>query len=469
MKFWQKTFICTLVLFLVCFGSGIAALAVFFNGQLVENCENTCLAEQFYIAKSFSADCEYTAATGGDIEDLIMSYCEYYAADEISLIVEYGEKRGYDETDGALFEVASGMELADNESDRVYKQHRLGGVRYIFIKSGFEGGSITYVKDISYLDEDWQTIALIFVTIGCVISVVLAVVLFIMLRRLSSPLEKLTASAAAVAKGDYSVRTYVNGKDEFSALSEGFNYMTEQISDQIAALELVAEQKQQLVDDLSHEMRTPLTSIHGYAEYLLGAAVDEEERIDALMCIMSESDRLGKLSQSLLDISYVSRAPIVPVEVELSSVIETIVRRFEIRAKSMGVSLDVPEQVPSVIGDEALLELLISNLVDNAIKACRESEKKEVSLTVSEENESIKICVCDTGRGMSEDELRHITEPFYRTDRVRSRADGGAGLGLTLCGRIADALGGALSFESKLGEGMRVTVTLLKGSASKQK
>ena len=96
MKFWQKTFILTLALFLVCFGSGIFALAVFFNGQLVENCENTCLAEQFYIAKSFAADCEYTSATGGNIGELIMSYSEYYAGDGIILAVEYGDEIGGD-------------------------------------------------------------------------------------------------------------------------------------------------------------------------------------------------------------------------------------------------------------------------------------------------------------------------------------------------------------------------------------
>ena len=91
MKFWQKTFIFTLALFLVCFGSGIFALAVFFNGQLVQNCENTCLAEQFYIAKAFSADCEYTAATDGDVKGLMMSYGEYYSSDGIILALEYGE------------------------------------------------------------------------------------------------------------------------------------------------------------------------------------------------------------------------------------------------------------------------------------------------------------------------------------------------------------------------------------------
>lgn len=460
MKFWQKTFICTLVLFLVCFGSGIFALAVFFNGQLVENCENTCLAEQFYIFKSFAADCDYTVSTGGSISDLMMSYSEYYTGEGICLIIEYGDASTEHASSEEINRIALNAEHLDAEGERIYFQRRVDGVRYIFIKSGLDDGSLTYVKDISYLDEDWRTIALIFVSVGCIISAVLAAVLFVLLKRLSSPLAKLTAGTAAVAKGDYSVRTHVSGKDEFADLSDRFNYMTERISDQIAALELVAEQKQQLVDDLSHEMRTPLTSIHGYAEYLLSAPVGEEERIDALMCIMSESDRLAGLSQSLLDISYVSRADITLGRLKLAPVIEAAERRLEMKARSMGVSLTSSVNDVELQGDGALLEMLMSNLIDNAIKACRESEIKAVSVSVLADEKSVCISVSDTGRGMSEEELRHITEPFYRTDRVRSRADGGAGLGLTLCRRIVEAHGGTLEFDSKLQEGTSVKVTL---------
>lgn len=456
MKFWQKTFILTLALFLVCFGSGIFALAVFFNGQLVENCENTCLAEQFYIAKSFAADCEYTSATGGSLGELIMSYSEYYAGDGIILAVEYGGETG---GDTELMKIALEAEISGGEGERTYFQRRVDGKRYIFIKSGLDKGSITYIKDISYLDEDWRTIALIFVTISIGVSIVLAAVLFVMLKRLASPLAKLTAGTAAVARGDYSVRTEVSGKDEFSELSDGFNYMTEQISDQIAALERVAEQKQQLVDDLSHEMRTPLTSIHGYAEYLLSAAVGEEERIDALLCIMSESERLGRLSQSLLDISYAAGAEITKTDVEISELIESVERRLEMKASGLSVELSAEVSTVNVKGDATLLELLFSNLTDNAIKACRDSETKKVTLKLSSEEGRAVFSVTDTGRGMTEEEIRHITEPFYRTDRARSRADGGAGLGLTLCQRIVEAHGGKMEFFSALGEGTTVKVT----------
>lgn len=461
MKFWQKTFILTLALFLVCFAVGIFSVAVYFNNQLNANCENTCLSEQFYIVKSFTADLEYASATGGSEAELIMSYYEYYSAEGIVLAVEHNGKTSFDGGHAELMEIAFGAECEDGGDERTYFQRRVDGKRYIFIKSSLDGGSITYIKDISYLDDEWEAMAVIFVAIAVSVSVVLALILFIMLRRLASPLEKLTESTDRVARGDYSVRADVGGDNEFSALADRFNNMTERISDQIAALELVAEQKQSLVDNLSHEMRTPLTSIHGYAEYLLSAPTTEEERIDALMCIMSESERLGKLSQSLLDISYVNNTPITEGAVCLSEVLESIYNRFNLQAKTLECELIIPTTDVSVRADATLIELLLSNLCDNAIKACRQSEIRRVELSISPiDSDRIKISVADTGRGIAEEELRHITEPFYRTDKARSRADGGAGLGLSLCQRIAEAHGTRLEFLSELQCGTTVSFTL---------
>lgn len=461
MKFWQKTFILTLALFLVCFAVGIFSVAVYFNDQLNTNCENTCLAEQFYIVKSFTADSEYTVATGGSVSELIMSYYDYYSSEGIILAIDHGGERSADEANEALMQIAFDADYAEESDERTYFQRRVDGGRYIFIKSALDEGSITYIKDISYLDEEWEAMAVIFAAIALCVSIVLALILFIMLRRLASPLEKLTESTDAVARGDYSVRAEVEGSNEFSALADRFNNMTERISDQIAALELVAEQKQQLVDNLSHEMRTPLTSIHGYAEYLLSAPTTEEERIDALMCIMSESERLGKLSQSLLDISYVKNTSLTEGAVRLAPIFESIESRFTLQAKGMGCELELGQTDISVAGDATLIELLLSNLCDNAIKACRQSETKSVELWAQRlDGDRVRISVKDTGRGMSGEELRYVTEPFYRTDKARSRADGGAGLGLALCKRIAEAHGSSLEISSELGRGTTVSVEL---------
>lgn len=460
MKFWQKTFILTLALFLLCFGVGVFSIAVFFNGQLVANCEKTCLAEQFYIAKSFSADSEYTAATGNSMSELMMSYCEYYSEDGIILAIEYGGERVSGNAREGLLTLAYDRIEGEREGDVTYFHHRADGSRYIFIKSDFENGSLTYIKDISYLDAEWRTIIIIFVAIALIVAVILAAVLFILLRRLTTPLLRLTESTEKLAAGDYTVRAPEAGGGEFSALAKGFNNMTQRISSQIAELEVAAEQKQQLVDNLSHEMRTPLTSIHGYAEYLLSAAVDEEERIDALMCIMSESERLSKLGRSLLDISYVGNTEPNFERVSLNEIFSSVEKRFELQARSEETELKIEETDIIVSCDGTLCELLVSNLTDNAIKACRSSEKKAVTVAASEVNGMAELRVSDSGRGMTEQEMLRITEPFYRTDKARSRADGGAGLGLALCRRIVDVYGGEMRFESAPMKGTEVIVRL---------
>ena len=125
MKFWQKTFILTLVLFLVCFAVGIFAVAVYFNDQLNTSCENTCLAEQFYIVKSFTADSEYTVATGGSVGELMMSYCDYYSAEGITLAIEYGGERSESAGNEALMQIAFEAECDGDE--RTYFQRRADG------------------------------------------------------------------------------------------------------------------------------------------------------------------------------------------------------------------------------------------------------------------------------------------------------------------------------------------------------
>lgn len=482
MKFWQKTFLFTLALFLFFFGSGICVLAVYFGNHLTESCMDAGRSEQGYIARAFDADYEYTEFTGGDVTELMLSYSSHYSQDGITLVIEAGSHSNAD-TAGALGRIAAETALPDQEGSVCFLR-RVNGVRYVFVKGALQDGTLTYIRDISYLDRQWKTVVWIFVGVGVGVAAVLAVALFWLTQRLTRPLKNLTENLAHVAEGDYSVRAVVNhrSRDEFSELAEGFNAMTERICGQISDLELATEQKQRLLDNLSHEMRTPLTSIHGYAEYLLHATVSEEERIDALQWILSESERLSKLSRTLLTISSVRNAELTRECVRLSDLFEPMAGRFGKVAEKEGVTLTIIPSSLAVSGDEELLTILLSNLIDNAIKACRdenpkgtEAEKekekakakakektKEKTVTVSAQlhEENVILCVQDSGRGIAQEGLLHVTEPFYRTDKARSRADGGAGLGLSLCREIVAAHGGTLCFESRPGCGTTVTVTL---------
>jgi signal transduction histidine kinase len=218
-------------------------------------------------------------------------------------------------------------------------------------------------------------------------------------------------------------------------------------------LESDAMQKQMLVDNMAHELRTPLTSIHGYAEFLEKAATTEEQRIIAAKYILSESKRLQKISEILLDSAYTRENPPEMSSVDLSKIILDVAEKLEAKAKASGVNLTEQGQSLSVCGNETLLSMLFYNLTDNAIKAC--SDGGLVLLQWDEHG----ILIRDNGKGMTPEQLQHITEPFYRTDKSRSRAEGGAGLGLALCQQIIQIHGWQMEFASQVGEGTKITLT----------
>ena len=222
------------------------------------------------------------------------------------------------------------------------------------------------------------------------------------------------------------------------------------INGQMAALEADAEKKQMLVDNMAHELRTPLTSIRGYAEYLERAAVNEEERILASKYIISEAERLTKISEILLDNAYIRENSPEMKDVDLSEILLDTKMRLEAKAREKGISIICEAEKAVVRGNPVLLSMLFYNLTENALKACAEGGRIVLKCN------GTAASVSDNGKGMTKEQLRHITEPFYRTDKSRSRAEGGAGLGLALCKNIAAVHGSELHFESETGKGTKV-------------
>jgi signal transduction histidine kinase len=284
-------------------------------------------------------------------------------------------------------------------------------------------------------------------------------------------LEKLRCATEGLANGDFSARADESGDDEFSALAKDFNHMADQLDAHMQELQQTADEKQRMLDDLAHEMRTPLTSIHGYAEYICAANITEEEMIDSAQYIMSESIRLKNISETLLDTAFVRENKIMPVALLARDMLMRTKEHFAERAEAQSIELRVCGGVDfDIVGDEVLIELLLSNLTENALKACGKiSERKRVvELAAIRQGEEKILFVRDNGIGMTEDQLAHITEPFYRTDTSRSRRGGGTGLGLALCDRIAKAHDGTLTFLSEPGQGCEAVMRLKKAPMQKK-
>lgn len=446
MRFWQKTYIFTLILFLVCLNGGIMSLAVYTYRQNVEATEATVTAEQYYIARSFERDYIDLTNSGGNTSPtlLMQSYGSHYKDKGIFFAFEKDGKTLY-----------SNFTQSCSVNDNTLVHKKLDGKRYVFISSGLCDGEYRFVfaKNVERLDEEFYSLMLVYSLTALAVSAFLAVCLFFILKRLSVPLDKLRDATRRIEGGDFSVTVEEKGKDEFSLLAKSFNSMLHKINEQVTALETDSEKKQMLVDNMAHELRTPLTSIQGYAEYLEKAAVTEENRILAAKYIISESARLKKISDILLDTAYIRGNTVETSPVCVSALLNDTVERLNTKAQKCGVTLLTASDDSVVDGDATLLSMLFYNLTDNAIKACRDGGIVELCCTDK------TVTVKDNGKGMTPEQLSHITEPFYRTDRSRSRAEGGAGLGLALCKQIVASHNAFISFESRFGEGTEITVS----------
>ena len=204
----------------------------------------------------------------------------------------------------------------------------------------------------------------------------------------------------------------------------------------------------------AHEMKTPMTSIIGYADILRSRALSETEQRRCANYIFTEGRRLERLSVKLLDLLVLQRRDFPLAPVALDALIEETVRVFAPVMKQHHIVLKGTVESGERPAEPDLLKTLILNLLDNARKAMPEGGEIRLRQTLTP----------DTGCGMAPEELQRITEAFYRVDKSRSRAQGGVGLGLAIAKEIAELHGGVLSFESQPGRGTRVTLTV--GEAS---
>jgi len=221
--------------------------------------------------------------------------------------------------------------------------------------------------------------------------------------------------------------------------------------------------RRQFVSDVSHEMRTPLTSIAGFVTALAdGTATDEEKRRHFADIALIETQRLNRLISDLLDLSRIE-AGFVPMEKEPVNIAE--LARFtaqglqpEIEAKSLRLELDLPDDLPLVSADPDRISQVLVNLLSNAIRFNREGGL--VAISAERDDDSLRVTVRDTGVGIAREELPLVWERFHRVERARSRAGGGTGLGLAIAKRIVEAHGGTVQAESTPGEGSTFSFAL---------
>ena len=332
---------------------------------------------------------------------------------------------------------------------------------------GPDGALTTVAIDLSDVQSSVRALIWSQVGIGAVVLLILGIVGYVVVHRSLRPLVEVEQTAAAIAAGKLDSRVPERDpRTEVGRLSLALNGMLAQIQRAVASSECSAEQARtseermrRFITDASHELRTPLTTIRGFAElYRQGAARDTEMLMGR---IESESRRMGLLVEDLLLLARLdAQRPLERRRVDLLTLATDAVHDTQSIAPARRVRMEVLNGpgTPEVLGDEARLRQVLSNLVANAVQHTPESAG--ITVRVGTDGDDAVIEVCDEGPGMDSAEARRVFERFYRSDSSRTRASGGTGLGLSIVDSLVRAHGGTVRVTTAPGQGCRFSVSL---------
>lgn len=287
------------------------------------------------------------------------------------------------------------------------------------------------------------------------IVVLVTLVNFLFTRFIYRYLDKISDAMQKVADGDYTVRLDAEKDQPFRELYRNFNTMAEELG----GVEML---KNDFINGYAHELRTPITSINGFAEMLLNddGTLSREEKRSYLEIIASESRRLADLAGNSLLMSRLDTQKIIPDKKPFS--LDEQLRRCSIllsgqwTEKELDMTMDLDEAV--YVGDYDLMQHLWINLLTNAVKYTPKGGS--ITVTLKNEEKFIAVSVADTGKGISPEDRERIFDKYYQTDKSHSKR--GLGLGLAICKRIVQLCNGSLTVESEVGVGSTFTVKLPK-------
>ena len=315
-----------------------------------------------------------------------------------------------------------------------------------------ESSHIYILRDVTSVYEGIAALRARFTLICLAALLASAAVIVLVTFRALRPLEALTAGAAAMMNGDYAARIPVRGRDEIAVVSEGFNRMADAVERHIDEVTATAEERRMLLGALTHELKTPMTAIIGYAESLERARLNPAQREKAVSFIFREGRRLERLTQKMMRlITLTDGEEIECRDTPASELFAMVEETLTGSAAHQGATLRFCGDGARYAVDPDLMASVLINLVDNACAA----GAKNVTVRAEER----VLSVTDDGCGIPADIIEKVAQPFFMADRARSRRRGSAGLGLALVSRIAALHGARLTIES--GEGGGTTVQFI--------
>jgi signal transduction histidine kinase len=335
------------------------------------------------------------------------------------------------------------VDMFANSDDGQFPQTILkadaAGYLYI-VHSGLHGASITALQ-ITY-----QSIGRFFIRAGLVAIGIAIILTFFLSRRILSPVKALTRAARQFGKGDFTHRVSYEGQGEIAELARSFNSMAEN-------LEKNEQLRRNMVADVAHELRTPISNLRGYLEAISDGLVQPDEK--TIRSLSEEASSLARLVADLQELTLADSGnlKITRQPEDISRLVQGSVTAIKGKAAEKGITVttQLPELLPLVDIDAQRIKQVLNNLIDNAV--AHTGAGGSVKITSRQQGDSIFISVADTGEGIAPEHLPFIFERFYRVDKSRTRATGGTGLGLTIAKRLVEAHGGTITVTSQSGKG----------------
>lgn len=364
----------------------------------------------------------------------------------------------YSEFDTNLYEL---VEQLREDNTITLKVEKVGNITYIIaigtIKGTSEEVTLLLATNISEVIIQKEQMQYIYYFAYGVTLIVGTILVFILTYAITHSIKKIVKLSKKIAEGDYTSRIKVKRNDEIGDLANSINQMTDVIEDKINELSKNVEQREEFIADFAHEIKTPMTSVIGYADMIYKKDLSKEDIKKSAKYIFDEGLRIENLSFKLMDLIVLNTNNFSLQSINIKEFINEIIYTLEplLRENNVEIITNIDIECKILI-EKDLLKTLFLNLIDNSIKA----HSKKIIIKSNIINEKCEISVIDNGTGIPKKELEKVTEAFYMVDKSRDRRKHNAGLGLALSKKIANIHNSDLVIQSKENEGTVITISL---------
>lgn len=470
MRFSDKLFFSmTAVMTLIFTLFGIWIMTSFFqkllNRELAQgNVESQMFQYVFEMAyravpEEYGEEYAVERASESVLENLKSDGTNYYIFNSDHKLI-YGSYMNADSLIEKLIEIQEQLTARKSYGSRVI---RYGSADYYFLSvcRSENEDMVLYLsscKDISEIYTDREVLLSQYRLVLTLLLLLGTAVIFLLSKYITRPIGELTATARSIAGGDLAVRSKNRGNDEIGELAHNFNHMADALVERVKEKESEARRQEDFTAAFAHELKTPLTSIIGYADMLNTIQMTDEEKSEAVYYIFNQGKRLERLSHKLLELVSLSKEPLEKKDVNTKELEENIRNTMRPIFSVRQIKWKILLEKGRIYSDKDLLLSLLYNLLDNCCKAVEPGGFVLLKGKVQENGYEFKVI--DNGRGIPKEEISRITEAFYMVDKSRSRKEGGAGIGMALCQKIILLHEGVMEIDSRPGEGTVVRILL---------